>query len=165
MVDSILNSVKLAVNLTPDNPEFDSIIVMYINSAFATLSQIGVGPVKGFRIDDATTTWDDFLKGDDRFNSAKDYISMKVRLAFDPPGTSFHLSAMQEALKELEFRLNVAREYTIYGLPVSAGSGSGELPGNLDGGNAGPVSVMIYDGGGATGSDNNPVYDGGGANG
>ncbi|WP_435891877.1 phage head-tail connector protein [Klebsiella pneumoniae] len=40
----------------------------------------------------------------------KTYIQQKVRLLFDPPNNSFLVSAIQENLKELEFRLNMDGE-------------------------------------------------------
>jgi hypothetical protein len=122
---SILDSVKSKVNLTTDNHEFDDEIIDYINSAFATLHQAaGVGPIQGFAIEDAMATWDDFLQGDNRLLGVKEYVAKKVRMAFDPPGTSFHLKALQDVIAELEWRLNVVRESTVYGIPLYNHGGS-----------------------------------------
>ena len=128
MDDSILNSVKKKVNLEVSSTEFDDEIIDYINSAFATLHQLGIGPIQGFRITNASTTWESFLQGDYRFNSVKELVAKKVRLAFDPPSTSFHIKAMQDVILELEIRLNIARESSLYGAPVyipAPGEGTG----------------------------------------
>lgn len=130
-MDSILNSIKKILGIAPDNEEFDVDIIMHINSTFSTLNQLGIGPGDGFMIEDVDATWDDFLLGDNRLNSVKTYMGLKVRLAFDPPPTSFGITAMENQIKEHEWRLNVAREET------GAGTGTGvdaEITIIIDGG-------------------------------
>jgi hypothetical protein len=113
MTDSILNSIKKNVGLTEDYTAFDSDIIMYINSVFSTLKQLGVGPDAGFSIDDASTEWVDYLGADLLdFNEVRTYITLRVRMLFDPPQTSFHVTAMKEQIQEHEWRLNVTRENT-----------------------------------------------------
>lgn len=106
---SILDSTKKTLGLSPDYDVFDPDIIMHINTVFSFLNQIGVGPSEGFMIEDATTTWDQFIT-DSRLNSIKSYIYLRVKLLFDPPATSFVLSAMKEQIQELEWRINVYRE-------------------------------------------------------
>jgi hypothetical protein len=108
--DSILDSVKKFCNVMPDATEFDDVILLLINSAFSTLTQLGVGPTEGFHIEDSTPTWTDYLTGDLKLNNVKTYVSGKVKLTFDPPGTSAHLQALKEIVREEEWRLNVTRE-------------------------------------------------------
>ncbi len=110
MTDSILTSVKKVLGLTEDYEEFDQDIIMHINSTFSTLHQLGIGPTDGFMIEDAEDVWDDLLSGDNRLNSVKTYVYLKVRSIFDPPTVGAVLTAMGEQIKELEWRLNVARE-------------------------------------------------------
>lgn len=106
---SILDSTKKTLGLSPDYDVFDPDIIIHINTVFSFLNQIGVGPSEGFMIEDATTTWDQFIT-DSRLNSIKSYIYLRVKLLFDPPATSFVLSAMKEQIQELEWRINVYRE-------------------------------------------------------
>ena len=115
MTDSILNSTKKVLGIAEDYAEFDLDIVLHINSVFSTLRQLGIGPAEGFMIEDDDITWDSFLRGDKRFNAIKTYVYLRVRLLFDPPISSFAVTAMQEQIKELEWRLNVDREYIIRG--------------------------------------------------
>lgn len=110
MSDSILESVKKVVGVSPDDTVFDPDLIMHINSVLSTLNQLGIGPAAGFMIEDDVATWTAFLGGDPRLNSAKSYMYIRVRLLFDPPTTSFHLSALQDQAKELEWRLNTQRE-------------------------------------------------------
>jgi hypothetical protein len=110
MTDSILDTVKKVLNVPIDYDAFDIDIMMHINSVFSTLNQLGVGPQTGFRIDDATQEWSAFLEGDDRLNNVKSYMCIRVRMLFDPPGTSFHLESLNVQVKELEWRINLQRE-------------------------------------------------------
>lgn len=111
MEASILNSVKKALGIMPDYTVFDSDIIMHINSVFMVLAQMGVGPAKGFRIEDSTTEWIDFLSNEDEnFESVKSYICMKVRLLFDPPSSSTHMECIKQLVSEFEWRLNFEAE-------------------------------------------------------
>lgn len=152
MIESILESTKKKLGLASDYHDFDLDIVMLINSTFSTLNQLGIGPDEGFSIDDASATWDSYLGGDKNFNSVQTYIWLKVRILFDPPSTSFVLAAMQEQVKELEWRLEVARSYKIAKPPT----GGVVTPPDtvLDGGNVSGtlnsiLPITIYDGGSA----------------
>lgn len=103
-MSSILNDVKKALNLEADYPAFDPEITMHINSVLSTLNQLGIGPTAGFFIEDAAAEWADFFGDDPRFNFLKTYVYRKTRLVFDPPATSFLLTAYQEQIREDEWR-------------------------------------------------------------
>lgn len=108
---SILNSIKNILGVDSSLTVFDPSILMHINSAFSTLTQLGIGPTEGYMIENATPTWDAFLNNDPRLNSVKSYIGLRVRVLFDNATlTSFLLEAMDKQIKELEWRLNVVRE-------------------------------------------------------
>lgn len=110
---SILTSTKKVLGLSEDYTVFDEDIIMHINSVFSTLTQLGVGPAEGFMIEDATAEWDDFIPGapdDPQFNSVKSYMFLKVSMLFDPPQTSYLITAKEKQIEELEWRLNVHRE-------------------------------------------------------
>lgn len=112
MTDSILDSVKEALGVPVDQPAFDSELILHINSVFSTLTQLGVGPVEGFVINDKTATWDDFIPNNLKMNDVKTFVFLRVKLIFDPPSTSFVIAAIQEQIKETAWRLNVTREET-----------------------------------------------------
>ena len=105
-MESILTSVKKALGITEDYEHFDADLIMHINSVLNILTQIGVGPKAGFQIEDKDATWDDFID-DVRLNMVKSYVSMRVKLMFDPPQSSSAAEAMNNICKELEWRLNV----------------------------------------------------------
>lgn len=110
MIDSILTSIKKILGIDENYTIFDPDIIVHINSVFSTLNQLGIGPEAGFAIEDADPTWADFLDDDPRLNSVKTYVYLRVRLLFDPPTTSYLITALQEQARELEWRLNVQRE-------------------------------------------------------
>ena len=106
--DSILLSIKKMLGLAEDYQIFDTDIVIHINSSIAILTQLGVGPGKGFRVVDETETWEDFLAEDiDLVAEVKDYIFLKVKMIFDPPSSSAVIDSMQRMINEYEWRLNV----------------------------------------------------------
>lgn len=118
MDDSILNSVKKILGIAPDYDAFDTDVIVHINSVFSTLNQLGLGPDEGFMIEDDSAVWEDFLLGDLRLNTVKTYTYLRVRVLFDPPTTGFTLTALQEQIKELEWRLNIFREERDHGEAV-----------------------------------------------
>lgn len=110
-MESILTSIKKMLGITEEYTHFDADLIMHINSVFVTLRQLGVGPKEGFRIEDETSLWSDFISEDDmRFESVKTYIYLKVRLLFDPPLNSAVIESINRISNELEWRLNVEAE-------------------------------------------------------
>lgn len=109
MDESILVSIKKLLGITEDDPNFDTDIIMHINTSLSVLHQLGIGPKNGFSISDSSSVWSEFIS-EDRFNSVKTYIFMTVKLIFDPPSQGSALETMKEYKKELEWRLKVAGE-------------------------------------------------------
>lgn len=107
-MDSILTSIKKLLGIASDYTHFDTDIIIQINSALSALTQLGVGPLEGFEITDASSTWGDFMD-DPRLNLAKTYVYLRVRLAFDPPTSSALLESYNRQLDELAWRLTVAQ--------------------------------------------------------
>lgn len=110
MSSSILTTVKSVLGLAESYSAFDAELILHINSVLSTLNQIGVGPDDGFQIEDASATWESFLGDDPRLNNIKTYTALKVKMVFDPPGTSFAIDAFDRNIKELETRIYIARE-------------------------------------------------------
>lgn len=109
-MSSILNDVKHALSLTPADTAFDIDIIMHINTAISTLTQLGVGPVEGFRITGASETWSQFAD-DARLSAVQSYLFLKTKLMFDPPATGFVTASMERQITELEFRINCVVDY------------------------------------------------------
>lgn len=113
MEDGILKTIKsmLGIGDDPFSNAFDNELVFWINSSFATLYQLGFEPAKGFRITGLQDTWDDLKVEDSNLlDMVIQYIYLKVRLGFDPPSTSFVLDALNNQLKEFEWRIYVQSE-------------------------------------------------------
>jgi len=90
MTDSILTSIKEKVGIKDESiTAFDSELIMDINMALNNLTRIGVGPEKGYRIEDESNTWDEFIgDSDPRLESAKEYVALQVKLIFDSQSMS-----------------------------------------------------------------------------
>lgn len=129
-MSSILTDTKKILGIAEEYTAFDQDIITHINSVFVILNGLGIGPEEGFDISDKTAVWTDFLGDDKRLNSVKSYVYLRVRLLFDPPQTSFHISALENQYKELEWRLSIQRESTAWIDPDPA-----------------PVQDVVYDGG------------------
>ena len=108
--NSILTSTKKVLGIDEDYTAFDLDILTHINSVFATLNQLGIGPEEGFYIEDDEATWTDLFGSEPRLNSIRTYVYLKVRLLFDPPGTSYMIESLRKQAEEFEWRLNLAQE-------------------------------------------------------
>lgn len=108
--ESILDTVKKVIGFDSDYTAFDIDIIMHINSVFATLHQLGVGPADGFSITDYNSKWQDFIGETPNIQSVKTYVCLKVRLIFDPPTTSFGITAFEKQAEEIEWRLRVVTD-------------------------------------------------------
>lgn len=107
MSNSILDSTKKILGIAQDYTIFDLDIITHINSTFSTLTELGVGPDVGFAISDNSAIWTDFMGDSLRLNNVKTYVYLRVRMLFDPPQTGYLVTAMQDQIRELEWRLNV----------------------------------------------------------
>lgn len=106
--DSILVSIKKALGIPKDHNEFDSDITLHVNSTFAKLYQMGVGPRDSvYRIEDENDLWVDFIGEKEDLEMVRSFMYIEVRLMFDPPTASL-LTSLQERQKEYEWRLTVA---------------------------------------------------------
>ena len=88
----------------PDYTNFDDDIIIHINTAFAMLNQLGVGPKGGFMIVDENSGWEDYTT-EKNLNMVKTYIYLKVRLLFDPPTSTALIESINRTLSEIEWRI------------------------------------------------------------
>lgn len=109
-MESILDSIKKQIGITPECTDFDDSLIAHINSAFFILSQLGVGPAVPFTITDKTAIWTDFIPEISSLEAVKSYMYLKVQLLFDPPTSSAIADAKNRQISEFEWRLNVAAE-------------------------------------------------------
>lgn len=107
-IESILTSIKKNLGILEEYEHFDPDLIMHINSVFSILCQLGVGPKAGFQIEDKTAVWSDFLPDDDpRLNMTRSYMEKKVKVLFDDSLSTSVVNAINDKIKELEWRLNV----------------------------------------------------------
>ena len=108
MEESIFESIKALLGPDSSYEVFDQDILIHINTAIATLTQLGVGPSEGFRVTGPDEEWGEFTNDEKVLDMAKTYIYLKVKMVFDPPSSSFVMSSYERTCQELEWRLNVA---------------------------------------------------------
>ena len=113
MEESILKTIKQLIGCPDDFEQFDLDLIVHINSAFATLTHLGVGPKEGYRITGADNAWGEFEDDAQKLSLIKDYVYIKTRLLFDPPTSGSLMDSLKEQLNEMEWRL-----YMIYD-PIS----------------------------------------------
>lgn len=111
VVNSILNSIKKLLGIDSTYKNFDTDIIMHINSVFVILNQIGFGPENGFIISDEKTTWEEYCD-ESMIETVKTYIYLRVRLLFDPPTNGAVMEAIKQTIQELEWRINVGSDNT-----------------------------------------------------
>lgn len=110
-MESILTSIKKLIGIDESYEVFDTDLIIHINSVFMILAQLGYGP-EGFSIKDKKAVWSDFIKEENKIESVKTYMFMKVKLIFDPPSSSAVIEAYKQFINEFEWRINVQAEST-----------------------------------------------------
>lgn len=110
-MESILTSIKEMLGPSAADTAFDTDIITHINSVFADLYQLGVGPKEGFEITSELQTWKDFLGESKNLNSVKTYVYQRVKLLFDPESlSSAVISSMESSIERFEWRLYMEAE-------------------------------------------------------
>lgn len=104
-MESILTSVKQLLGIEESTTDFDTEIILNINSVLMILNQLAVGPIAGFKIADKTATWLQFIGASTTLESVKTYVYLKVRLLFDPPQTGYLVESIKALCTELEWRI------------------------------------------------------------
>ena len=85
MEESILISVKKMLGIDEDCVDFDTDIIININTVMSMLNQMGVGPEEGFIVTNSTETWSELLNNVFVLNMVKTYMFLKIKLIFEPP--------------------------------------------------------------------------------
>lgn len=106
-MESILTSIKKLLGVEEEYTHFDQDIIIYINGVLLNLNQIGVGPSEGFSIKDKEDVWESFIGNRKDLEAVKSYVYLKTRIIFDPPQTSVLLGAIEQQIKEIEWRLTI----------------------------------------------------------
>lgn len=113
--DSILLSIKKLLGMDPiEFTQYDTDLIIHINTIIEFLNQLGVDIPEGFKINDENALWSDYLNKpeyDDIKDSIKNYIYLRVRLVFDPSTNSSLLNSINDTIKELEWRIRTYIEF------------------------------------------------------
>lgn len=112
MEESILNSIKKLIGgFGPDDTSFDTDLIMSINTVLMVIMQEWYGMDHAFIIEDASATWSDFLgENTTDYEAVKTLVYLKVRMLFDPPQGQALMQAINDQIKDLEWRLYVWKD-------------------------------------------------------
>lgn len=113
--DSILLSIKKLLGMDPiEFTQYDTDLIIHINTIIEFLNQLGVDIPEGFKINDENALWSDYLNKpeyNDIKDSIKNYIYLRVRLVFDPSTNSSLINSINDTIKELEWRIRTYIEF------------------------------------------------------
>lgn len=113
--ESILTSIKKLLQIPEECSDYNTDVIIFINSVFPTLNQLGVGPKEGYIIVDENNKWSEFLDNNLLLENVKTYIYLSVRILFDPPTSSSVLEAFNKAIDHLGWRIMVQAEQSKQG--------------------------------------------------
>lgn len=111
---SILRDVREAVGVGEDTPDFDTELLMHVNTAIATLYQNGVClPVV---VTDDTATWGSIkdpskVEGNKLFQMVPLFVTLSTKVIFDPPPPSA-VEHFSNSINQYLWRLKLAYEVT-----------------------------------------------------
>lgn len=110
-MESILDTIKQLLGIPVEDESFDTDIKVYINTVTPNLAQMGIGPKNGFIVISKDQLWSEYVDSTIiNLEGVKQYIYLKVKLIFDPPTNSTTVQAINDSLKELEWRMMLAVE-------------------------------------------------------
>ena len=82
ITDSVLTSIKKLLGIAEEYEHFDADLIMHINSVFSILTQLGVGPSKGFMIEDKSATWKDFISDESKIHACQILYAFEGQTSF-----------------------------------------------------------------------------------
>lgn len=106
VTDSILDTMKINLLGNTEDTDFDTELIMHINTVFSYLYQIGVGPKEGFKITGSEESWSSYLEDEVCLDMVKSYMYLKIKVMFDSP-TGGVLTSYENQIKELEWRMSI----------------------------------------------------------
>jgi hypothetical protein len=112
LTKSILRDIREAVGLSSDSTEFDTELLMHINSSIGKLNQNGVGAF--LVVQNEESKWSDLqdpsqVEGNKFFQLIPLFMTLSTKLLFDPPPPSsvqYHADNVNQHL----WRLKIAYE-------------------------------------------------------
>lgn len=112
---SILRTIAGMFQIETDDElmAYQQDLMIHINSAISTLTQIGLGPEDGYEITGTDEKWIELTKGNKLYGMAKQFIYLDVALVFDIPENSFKVQAYKdkrdETLSRIQYEVNDER--------------------------------------------------------
>lgn len=105
--ESVLKTIRaMMLSGESDIQDFDTDLMVFINSSLAKLFQAGVKDVdRPFRISGEDLTWSQIISKEEYLETIKEYIYIDVKLVFDPPTSSIVTEALKQKRDEDFWRI------------------------------------------------------------
>lgn len=108
-MNSILNDIKKLMGIDESYDCYDTDLIIFINSALAEVVQLGYSSNMNAKITGSSETWNSiFTDITNQLELVKEFVYLKTKIVFDPPQSSAVLSAYNDRIKELQWRLNIS---------------------------------------------------------
>ena len=107
MSGKILSDIRSVLVGDATDTSFDQELILYINMALNILSQLGVSGADTLKIVTGEETWEELIGTRVDLELVKEYIALKTKALFDPPGSGFVLEQYNKQIAELEYRINI----------------------------------------------------------
>jgi len=108
MDESILATISGMLGIQVDENHFDTDILVFTNSAFNRLYELGVGPQdKPYSITGVNEQWSNFWSDADTLLQLQTFIYLYVKLLFDAPNSGYATTMIQEEIAKLEWLMYV----------------------------------------------------------
>ena len=109
MDESILRSVAKYCQVGDDDEYFDPELIAIINNHLSQLHQLGALINDSFMIVSDEQTWAGVINPDPRVMAPSiQYVQIRSKLDFNPPSSSFLITALKESYIEDEQRIRMA---------------------------------------------------------
>lgn len=105
-MSTILSDIKKIIGAEDFDEEFDIDLLSYINGELSKLCQITTLNNDAFPVD-KITEWKKLSDDQQLLNLMRNYLSIKIRLEFDPPESSVVASAYDKLASEYEWRIGL----------------------------------------------------------
>lgn len=107
--NSVLITTKKLLGIDADCKDFDTDLIIHINAVLMILAQMNIVE-PGSMIDNEKTSWDDIVNNIEEIEGIKSYMYLKVKTLFDPPTNSGALEALNNMVREMEWRMYSFRD-------------------------------------------------------
>lgn len=107
-MEKVLESVRKIIGGDWVSDSFNPELILTTNTILSVLNQFGVTLTSRTITED--TTWEELIPDVETIEEIKTYVTLRVKKIFDPPTGSTAMEALEETIKECEYRVLLTLE-------------------------------------------------------